>query len=146
VLRRAEMVCKRMQYRKKGSRGAKPKRKNGSPEHDIQVFIVDHLEAMAIPPLYSATVGGVRVAMHTALKMKQAGYKKGIPDLLIFEPRKGYAGLAIEVKTATGRASEHQKEWQKKLRDRGWKAEICKGLNACITEIDNYFSEDSDVL
>lgn len=101
---------------------------------------------MEIPPLYSATVGGVRVAMHTALKMKQAGYKKGIPDLLIFEPRKGYVGLAIEVKTATGRASEHQKEWQKRLQEKGWKAEICKGLNACITEIDNYFSEDNNVL
>lgn len=101
---------------------------------------------MEVPPLYSATVGGVRVAMHTALKMKQAGYKKGIPDLLIFEPSNGYVGLAIEIKTPTGRASEHQKDWVEKLRDRGWKAEICKGLNACITVIDEYFGESNDVL
>jgi hypothetical protein len=124
----------------------KPRRKNGSPEHDIQVLVIDHLEAMEVPPLYSATVGGVRVAMHTALKMKQAGYKKGIPDLLIFEPSNGYVGLAIEIKTPTGRASEHQKDWVEKLRDRGWKAEICKGLNACITVIDEYFGESNDVL
>lgn len=135
------------EYRKKGAPKKKAgKRKNGSPEHDIQVRIVDHLEAMAVPPLYSATVGGVRVAMHTALRMKQAGYKKGIPDLLIFEPRNGYCGLALEVKTPTGRASEHQKEWQRQLQERGWKAVISKGLDACIKEIDDYFSQSKDVL
>ena len=135
------------EYRKKGSRKrAGSSRKNGSPEHDIQVLVVDHLEAMAPVPLYSSTVGGVRVAMGTAIKMKQAGYKKGIPDLLIFEPRNGYIGLAIEVKTAVGRASDHQKEWQRKLQERGWRAEICKGLNACIELIDEYFGESKDVL
>lgn len=128
------------EYRKKGSRPKKKGgRKNGSPEHDIQVLVVDHLEAMETVPLFSATVGGVRVAMHTALRMKQAGYKKGIPDILIFEPRGEYVGLAVEVKTATGRASDHQKEWQERLRERGWRAEICKGLDACITVIDDYF-------
>ena len=70
----------------------------------------------------------------------------GIPDILIFEPRQGYCGLALEVKTNTGRASEHQKEWQKKLRERGWKAEICKGLEACIDCIDEYFEDSSKVL
>lgn len=135
------------EYRKKGSRkrGAAT-RKNGSPEHDIQVFVVDYLETLAPVPLYSATVGGVRVAMATALKMKQAGYRKGIPDLLIFEPRNGYVGLAIEVKTAVGRASEHQIEWQKKLQERGWRAEICKGLDPCIKLIDEYFGEPTNVL
>jgi len=101
---------------------------------------------MAPPPLFSATVGGVRVAMHTALKMKQAGYKKGIPDILIFEPRNGYVGLALEVKTSTGRASEHQKMWQHRLREKGWKAEICKGLEACIDCIDEYFNVETNTV
>ena len=143
-----------MQYRKKGSggkgkaggSGQKGTRKNGSPEHDIQVYLVDHLEAMEPAPLFSATVGGVRVAMHTALKMKRAGYKKGIPDILIFEPMGGYVGLALEVKTKTGRASEHQKRWQKELQGRGWKAEICKGLDECLDCIDQYFNVPNRVL
>ena len=135
------------EYKKKGTPGKKKgKRKNGSPEHDIQVIIVDHLEGMETVPLFSATVGGVRVAMHTALRMKRAGYKKGIPDLLIFEPRKGFVGLALEVKTPTGRASDHQKEWQTRLREKGWKAEICKGLNDCIECIDEYFDNTDSVL
>jgi len=102
--------------------------------------VVDYLDAMEVPPLYSATVGGVRVAMQTALRMKRAGYRKGIPDLLIFEPRNGYSGLALEIKTSVGRASTHQEEWIKKLNERGWKAVIVKGYEACIEAIDTYFT------
>lgn len=140
------MVLREMQYKKKGTRGASPKRKNNSPEHDIQVRIVDYLETMEVPPLFSATVGGVRVAMQTALRMKRGGYRKGIPDLLIFEPRNGYYGLALEVKTDKGRPSEHQKKWQVKLNERGWKAVICKGYDSCIEAIDDYFCESKNVL
>jgi len=129
-----------MQYKRKGASGSRPKRKNGSPEHDIQVRVVDYLDDMESPPLYSATVGGVRVAMQTALRMKRAGYRKGIPDLLIFEPRHGRCGLALEIKTAMGKASPHQKEWQQKLNERGWCAKICKGLDECIQAIDEYFA------
>jgi hypothetical protein len=121
---------------------SKTGRKNGSPEHDIQVALTAHIENISTPsPLYSATVGGVRLAMHTAKKMKQAGYKKGIPDLLIFEPRGPYAGLAIEVKTDKGRPSPHQKEWIAALNSRGWRADICKGLDACIQVVDEYFGK-----
>ena len=107
---------------------------------------MDYLDTLMPAPLYSATVGGVRVAMHTALRMKRAGYRKGIPDLLIFEPRNGYVGLALEVKTKTGRASEHQLKWQKELQSRGWKAEIRKGLEQCLEAIDEYFGINGGVL
>ena len=89
--------------------GQKPKRKNKSPEHDIQVKLVALLNSMTPKPLYTATVGGVRLAIHTAKKMKAAGYSKGVPDMLIFEPRGMFLGSAPEVKTKTGRASDHQK-------------------------------------
>jgi hypothetical protein len=108
--------------------GKVPTRKNGSPEHDIQVAIVGLLESIEPTPLYSATVGGVRLAIHTAKKMKEAGYSKGVPDMLVYEPRGMYAGLAIEVKTEKGRASDEQKEWIRNLNNRGWRAEICQGF------------------
>lgn len=118
---------------------SKTGRKNRSPEHDIQVALTRYLEAHPQSPLFSATVGGVRLAMHTAKKMKQAGYKRGIPDLLIFEPRGMYSGLAIEVKTEKGRPSTYQKDWIKRLNSNGWRAEICYGLAACMQVIDEYF-------
>jgi hypothetical protein len=122
--------------------GQKPTRKNKSPEHDIQVKLVKLLKSLDPQPLFSATVGGVRLAMHTAKKMKEAGYSKGIPDLLIFEPRGMYIGLAIEVKTEKGRPSPHQKEWIKDLNTRGWRAEICKGYDDCAAVIHEYFNQE----
>lgn len=119
--------------------GKVPTRKNGSPEHDIQVAIVGLLESIEPTPLYSATVGGVRLAIHTAKKMKEAGYSKGVPDMLVYEPRGMYAGLAIEVKTEKGRASDEQKEWIRNLNDRGWRAEICRGFEECADVICEYF-------
>lgn len=123
--------------------GKKPKRKNKSPEHDIQVQVIDLLESLTPQPLFSATVGGVRLAMHTAKKMKEAGYRKGIPDLLIFEPKGIYCGLAIEVKTPVGRPSPHQKQWIADLNSRGWKAVVCKGYDECEKAILEYFNDGS---
>ena len=80
------------------------------------------------------------MAMHTAKKMKEAGYSKGVPDMLVFEPRGFYNGLAIEVKTEKGRASDEQKAWIKSLNDRGWRAEICKGFEECADVICEYFN------
>jgi len=120
--------------------GKVPTRKNGSPEHDIQVAIVGLLESIEPTPLYSATVGGVRLAIHTAKKMKEAGYSKGVPDMIIYEPRGMYAGLAIEVKTEKGRASDEQKAWIRNLNSRGWRAEICKGFEECADVICDYFN------
>ena len=119
--------------------GKVPTRKNKSPEHDIQVALVALLESIEPKPLYTATVGGVRLAIHTAKKMKEAGYSKGIPDLLVFEPRGMYNGLAIEVKTDKGRPSPEQIEWCKNLNSKGWRAEICKGFDECADVIFEYF-------
>lgn len=119
--------------------GKKPKRKNKSPEHDIQVKLIQLLKSIDPKPLHSATVGGVRLAMHTAKKMKEAGYSRGIPDLLIFEPRGMYVGLAIEVKTLKGRPSPEQRAWIRDLNSRGWRAEICKGYDSAAALIKEYF-------
>ncbi len=70
--------------------------------------------------------------------MKQTGYVKGFPDLFIYESRNGFNGLAIELKTFKGVASPEQKEWNKRLIERGYDAHICKGFDAAIQVIDAY--------
>ena len=88
----------------------------------------------------SATLGGIRCTYKQAVKAKRTGYKKGQPDLFIYEPRGIYNGLALEIKTNKGYATKEQKQWIKDLQDRGWKAEICKGISACIEVIDSYLN------
>lgn len=118
--------------------------KNKQPEHELQKAVATYLDLMILEggesPLYSATVGGVRTTMRQAVLMKQAGYKKGIPDIIIFESRNGYHGLAIELKTKKGYASKYQRDWIERLLKKGYYACVCKGLDDAIYTIKTYFS------
>lgn len=70
-------------------------------------------------------------------RMRQAIHKKegtvrGVPDLLLFMPAVynalTYFGLGIEVKTATGRQSQEQKDYQKIFEAAGYKYVIVRSL------------------
>ena len=90
-------------------------------EQTLQEWCADFLNRL--PILYCASAGGVRTSIGTAVKMKRAGYKKGFPDIFIYEPRLGYKGLAIELKSGS-RPTVEQKEWQRELIMKGYAALI----------------------
>ena len=79
---------------------------------------------------------------HITVRSQKSGYKKGFPDLFIYEIARIdntiYAGLAIELKTKTGRPTVEQIEWIKQLQKRGYMASICKGIDEALELIDNY--------
>jgi len=69
--------------------------------------------------------------MREAIRLKETGYKKGFPDLFIYEPRGDHHGLAIELKRDKGgRVSQSQKEWKERLEKRGYHATVAKGYEA----------------
>jgi len=111
-------------------------------EYDIQKALVKILDSKGV--LYNCSAGGMRTGIRTAVKMKASGYKRGMPDIAIYEPRGQYHGLFIEVKTLKGTASPHQKQFIKDLQDRGYRAEIVKGLHNCVGLINEYFSVDDN--
>jgi len=82
----------------------------------------------------------MRTFLSVAIRMKATGYQAGFPDLFIYEPRNGYHGLAIELKVKGNYASDKQKKIIKTLNDKGYKAEICTGLDEAIDTIDNYLN------
>lgn len=114
-------------------------------EHEIQVKLmtmIGRMEAkLGYTWLRTATMGGVRLPIGLAMKVKRGGYVKGIPDLLWFEPSADgqYVGLAIELKTSKGRPSAEQLEWCRGLQERGWKAVVSKGFDATAEVIAEYF-------
>ncbi len=111
-------------------------------KHDetrIQELVVRYLRVAYPTALFCASAGGVRTSMKQALVMKRTGYVRGFPDLAIYEPRNGKHGLFLEIKTEKGVASEFQKDWQTNLIARGYEAKICKGFEATINAIDEYF-------
>jgi len=123
---------------------AKMKRaKNASPEFELQCEVVKWLELNYPDALFCASAGGMRTTMRTAVKMKRAGYRKGFPDLFIYEPSRGYNGCAIELKIYTGgKVSPEQKAWIKALNDRNFFAAVCRGYDDATTTIKHYFLKD----
>jgi len=102
-------------------------------EETIQKGVIRWLQYQYPSALFCASAGGVRTSMKQAIKMKRTGYKKGFPDLFVYESRKGYNGLAIELKTNKGVTSIEQKEWIRRLTANGYYAKVCKGANETIS-------------
>ena len=112
-------------------------------EKEIHSAIVKYLEYLPNNILFTSTLGGVYLgsANWSQKSILKKHYKKGVPDILIFEPRNNYFGLMLEIKTVKGRPSVHQKEWIKRLNDKGYLAVITYGFSDAIDIIDMYFTK-----
>jgi hypothetical protein len=82
--------------------------------------------------------GGTRNIIE-ATKLKAMGVKPGVPDCLIFNKRRGYAGLAIELKVKYNKASEHQIAFIERLKIEGWHCIVSYSLDEVCDTIDWYF-------
>lgn len=83
-------------------------------ESDIQSQVVEWLvlqEAIGRLTFYSIPNEGRR-SFPLAAKMKRMGLRSGVPDLCIVAKR--FCGY-IELKTATGKANDNQKDWAQRL-------------------------------
>ena len=82
--------------------------------------------------------GQYQVHMSQRIKAKKSGYKKGFPDLFIYEPRGSYHGLAIELKVGYNKPTIEQLNWLKKLTDKGYLATTCRGIDEALEVINGY--------
>lgn len=75
-----------------------------------------------------------------AAKAAATGLQKGMLDLFYPMPRKGFHGLVIEMKRLQGGVvSEWQKYWIDVLRFFGYRVEVCRGYDAAIKVLEEYF-------
>jgi hypothetical protein len=93
--------------------------------------------------------GGQRSAIAGA-KLKAQGVKRGVPDILIFDPedlrsvnkRNGFGdrkvGLAIELKVS-GKPTPQQFQWHDDLRSRGWRVEVCYSIDEVIKVLESMY-------
>ena len=135
-------------------RGKKaPKSKNES-ELDLQIRVVTYLQSTYPDALFNGSQILSSIPLRNkgfAKRAKNAGNTKGWPDLCISEPRGGFSGLFIELKSETARvykkdgtaASEHialQLATINELKARGYAAVLCVGYEAAKRTIDAYFT------
>jgi hypothetical protein len=120
------------------------KHRHNNPEWQEQVALARWLRLAHTDVLWTASAGGMRTGMGTAIKMKMAGYSAGCPDILIFEPRKGFHGLAIEFKKdakyGKAYASKEQQGWIDALAKRGYRATVCRGFAEAVNVIGDYLN------
>ena len=104
----------------------------------LQINLIRWIKNTYPDILFTASAGGMRTHIKTAKKMKAMGYVAGCPDLMIFEPRGGYHGLMIELKTERGKKSENQIKFIESLIGRDYFAVFCYGLEHAQMIIKQY--------
>ena len=99
--------------------------------------------------LFAVPNGGARNKA-TAGKLKAEGVVAGVSDLILLVPRL-YGGndergwfstnaLCIEMKTAKGRQSTEQKEWQAKVEGEGYRYAVCHSLDEFMAVVNGYLT------
>ena len=87
--------------------------------------------------IFTVPNGGKRDAK-TGARMKYEGAVRGVADLILLIPKKGWASLCIEMKTPKGTQSEHQRTWQTEAERYQNKYVICHSLQEFINEVNSY--------
>jgi hypothetical protein len=90
--------------------------------------------------LFAVPNGGHRHKA-TAGKLKAAGVKAGVPDVLLLEPAGRFYGLAIELKRPDGgRVTAEQTRWLAHLSALGFDAYVCDGWERARDVILDYLN------
>lgn len=90
--------------------------------------------------LFHVPNGGHR-SKATAGRLKAAGVKAGVPDLLLLVPRGRYHGMVCELKMPGGRLSPSQKAWLEALNRFGYYAVVAFGAEDAVEILIGYLSE-----
>lgn len=90
---------------------------------------------------YNISISGAFLHPATFNRLKRMGYKRGLPDIIVFQRPPAYndqfCGVAIELKRRKGGVvSDEQKEWITKLQAQGWVAVVCKGADEAISVLE----------
>jgi len=113
----------------------------------VAIFEIAAFKAIKDPRwnLLFATLNGVRLPIGLAVKMKKAGNKPGVPDILLDVTLRApdgnivCPGLRIELKREKGGVlSPSQKWWHQQLTEMGYRVEVAKGAQAAIKIIEEY--------
>ncbi len=105
-------------------------------QHDcIEWF---RLQYPSISILLFAVPNGGKRDSKTGARMKYEGVIKGVADLILLIPKKGFASLCIEMKTPKGKQRENQIKWQRAAEKVHNKYVICRSLPEFMNEVNAY--------
>ena len=121
-------------------------------EESIQIAVSTYLRIAYPSVIFTAESSGIRLTMGQAVKAKKQRSQRGLPDMMILEPRGKFAGLMIELKrdgqspfkkNGQLKAGEHLGEQFNAIQSliwRGYRATFATGFDKARTVIDEYMS------
>lgn len=89
--------------------------------------------------LFAVPNGGSRHRME-AFNMKLQGVKRGVADVILLIPKNGFSSLCLEFKTANGKQSCEQKEFQQQAENNKSKYVIARSAMQGIEELKKYLT------
>jgi hypothetical protein len=109
-------------------------------EQKLHNAVIEYLDLQYPQTLYTSTMGGLYLGKGNFRQKNiiKKHYRKGVPDILIFETRNKFHGLMLELKTLKGRPSKEQLQWRNDLNERNYISEICYGFEDAKEIIDRY--------
>ena len=117
---------------------ANPFEKYLSKEDKLQHSVMEYI-GFQYPSVYAIHVANEgKRSPFERFKFKYLGGKAGVPDILIFRSNGIRNGLAIELKVGYNKATKEQRYWRDQLRERGYYAEICTGIDEALEVINRY--------
>ena len=119
-------------------------------EEQTHIAICKYMKLQYPNVLFSSESSGLRVTISQAKRLKAMRSCSGLPDIMIFEPRKSYYGLFLEVKKEGSvvfkkdgsiRSDKHLKEQEEilfQLQQKGYFAQFVIGFDEAKSIIDYY--------
>lgn len=89
--------------------------------------------------LFAIPNGGARDPI-TGAMLKAEGVKRGVPDLFLPTAAGPFHGLFLEMKTASGRLSPDQQQWQHGLIEQGYACVTAHSLEQAIDTLTRYLT------
>jgi hypothetical protein len=113
-------------------------------EHRIQAGLFKWAKLAAahhpeLALLFAIPNGGARDPI-TGAMLKAEGVKRGVPDLFLPTAVGTYHGLFLEMKTASGRLSPEQHQWQHGLIEQGYACVTAHSLEQAIDTLTRYLT------
>ncbi len=90
---------------------------------------------------FSIPNGGSRNRIEAA-HLKREGAMAGVSDLIVITPN---AVLFVEMKTAKGKQSEYQKEFEKRVTTLGFEYKVCRSLQDFILTVEHFIKDKYSV-
>lgn len=105
-------------------------------EDDLQKSVAKYLDLLGV--CWCHVANERKTSFQAGARLKAKGVKSGVPDVLIFDPKNNYSGLAIELKIKPNKPTQNQLEWLKRLENVNWKTAIAYDFNEAKEIIDEY--------